>query len=211
MTKIPNLRKNILHSNRLHKCHNTSGINGSSKIQFKIMLKLKQNMIDVKLFILNYRITIIKYVKNAIFWYVGCEDHSWGEGELLLALAHSLLPAHLAFLPTYPTPLLSTYFPCGPLCFPQFLYSWMFSTGGSVCSHLLMLVPCSWILLPWRWRRYVPPKRRFMHDLHGATSQKTAFFIVTTVKTSNLTIRFVFSKYVNDTNCTYCITIIKLL
>jgi hypothetical protein len=34
---------------------------------------------------------------------------------------------------------------------------------------------------------YVPPKRRFTQDLHGATSQKTAFFIVTAVKTSNLT------------------------
>jgi hypothetical protein len=33
-------------------------------------------------------------------------------------------------------------------------------------------------LLPWRWRRYVPPKRRFIQYLHGATSQKTAFFIV---------------------------------
>jgi hypothetical protein len=28
---------------------------------------------------------------------------------------------------------------------------------------------------PWRWRRYVPPKRRFTQDLHGTTSQKTAF------------------------------------
>jgi hypothetical protein len=28
-------------------------------------------------------------------------------------------------------------------------------------------------------------KRRFTQDLHGATSQKTAFFIVTAVKTSN--------------------------
>jgi hypothetical protein len=35
-------------------------------------------------------------------------------------------------------------------------------------------------------RRYVPPKRRFIQDLHGATSQKTAFFIVTAVKISNL-------------------------
>jgi hypothetical protein len=26
--------------------------------------------------------------------------------------------------------------------------------------------------------QYVPPKRRFTQDLHGATSQKTAFFIV---------------------------------
>jgi hypothetical protein len=30
-------------------------------------------------------------------------------------------------------------------------------------------------------------KRRFTQDLHGATSQKTTFFIVTAVKTSNLT------------------------
>jgi hypothetical protein len=41
--------------------------------------------------------------------------------------------------------------------------------------------------LPWRWRRYVPPRRRLTPLLHGATSQKTAFFIVTAVKTSNLT------------------------
>jgi hypothetical protein len=36
-------------------------------------------------------------------------------------------------------------------------------------------------------QRYVPPKRRFLQELHGATSQKTPFFIVTAVKTSNLT------------------------
>jgi hypothetical protein len=46
----------------------------------------------------------------------------------------------------------------------------------TVCSYLLTLVPRSRIFLPWRWRRYVPPKRRFTQDLHGATSQKTAFF-----------------------------------
>jgi hypothetical protein len=38
---------------------------------------------------------------------------------------------------------------------------------------------------PWRWRRYIPPKRQFTQDLHGVTSQKTVFFIATTVKTSN--------------------------
>jgi hypothetical protein len=38
----------------------------------------------------------------------------------------------------------------------------------------------------WRWRREIPPKRRFLQDPHGVTSQKTAFFIVTAVKTSNL-------------------------
>jgi hypothetical protein len=29
----------------------------------------------------------------------------------------------------------------------------------------------------WRWRRYFPPKRRLTQDVHGATQQKTAFFI----------------------------------
>jgi hypothetical protein len=28
----------------------------------------------------------------------------------------------------------------------------------------------------WWWRRYVPPKRRFLQEPHGVTSQKTAFF-----------------------------------
>jgi hypothetical protein len=42
-------------------------------------------------------------------------------------------------------------------------------------------------ILPWRWRRYVPPKRRFIQYLHGATSKKTAFFKVTAVKISNIT------------------------
>jgi hypothetical protein len=37
----------------------------------------------------------------------------------------------------------------------------------------------------------VSPKRRFTQDLHGATSQKTAFFLVTSVKTSNLTSYFI--------------------
>jgi hypothetical protein len=33
----------------------------------------------------------------------------------------------------------------------------------------------------------VPPKRRFLQEPHGITTQKTPFFIVTAVKTSNLT------------------------
>jgi hypothetical protein len=42
----------------------------------------------------------------------------------------------------------------------------------------------SWFLAcrffqPWRWRWYVPPKYRFTQDPHGATSQKTAFFLHT--------------------------------
>jgi hypothetical protein len=49
------------------------------------------------------------------------------------------------------------------------------------------------IFLPWRWRWYVPPKRRFTQDLHCATSQKTAFFIGTAVKTSNPTLPIQFT------------------
>jgi hypothetical protein len=68
-----------------------------------------------------------------------------------------------------------------------FLLCWLFPTGCSVCTHLPTLVLRSQILLPWRWRRYFPPKRRSIQDLHSATSQKTTFFIVTAVKASNLT------------------------
>jgi hypothetical protein len=48
--------------------------------------------------------------------------------------------------------------------------------------------PRSRIFLPWRWRRNLTPKRRFLQDPHGATSEKTAFIIVTAVNTSNPTI-----------------------
>jgi hypothetical protein len=37
------------------------------------------------------------------------------------------------------------------------------------------------------WRRYVLPKRGFLQQPHGVTSQMTGFFIVSAVKTSNLT------------------------
>jgi hypothetical protein len=46
--------------------------------------------------------------------------------------------------------------------------------------------PSSHRVEPLRWRRYVPPKRRLTPHIHGAKSGKTAFFIVTTVKVSNL-------------------------
>jgi hypothetical protein len=50
------------------------------------------------------------------------------------------------------------------------------SLTDSVCSHLLTLFRRSRTFLPWRWRRYVPQKRRLTQDLHSATSQKTTFF-----------------------------------
>jgi hypothetical protein len=51
----------------------------------------------------------------------------------------------------------------------------------------LMLFLVHQFLSPWWWRCQVPPKRRFLQEPHDITSQKMAFFIVTTVKTSNLT------------------------
>jgi hypothetical protein len=69
------------------------------------------------------------------------------------------------------------------------------STQRYIRHHLLTLVPRSRIFLPWRWRRYVPPKRRLTQDLHSATSHKMTFFLVTAVKASNRTTRFLFTKY----------------
>jgi hypothetical protein len=44
------------------------------------------------------------------------------------------------------------------------------------------------IIRPWRWRRYVPPKRRLASNgLHGVIYQKIVLFITTTVRTSNST------------------------
>jgi hypothetical protein len=39
-----------------------------------------------------------------------------------------------------------------------------------------------------RWRRYDPPKRRFLKEPHGVISQKMIIIIITAVETSNLTI-----------------------
>jgi hypothetical protein len=36
----------------------------------------------------------------------------------------------------------------------------------------------------------VPPKRRFLQEPHGVTTQKTPLLIVTAVKTSNLTTKY---------------------
>jgi hypothetical protein len=35
--------------------------------------------------------------------------------------------------------------------------------------------PVNLFLSPWWWRRYVPPKRRFLQESHGVTFQKTRF------------------------------------
>jgi hypothetical protein len=54
------------------------------------------------------------------------------------------------------------------------------------CHCLLASFLLNLFLRPWRWRRYVPPKRRLtLNGLHGVISQKTIFFITTAVKTSD--------------------------
>jgi hypothetical protein len=57
----------------------------------------------------------------------------------------------------------------------RYCVNWRF--GGIYRSgHLLTLVPRSQIFIPRKFRLYVISKRRFTQYLHGATSQKTAFF-----------------------------------
>jgi hypothetical protein len=55
--------------------------------------------------------------------------------------------------------------------------------------HLLSRLFVAWLVLrPWRWRRYVPPKRRLTFNvLHGVIYQKIELFITTAVGTSNPT------------------------
>jgi hypothetical protein len=48
-------------------------------------------------------------------------------------------------------------------------------------------VSSNWQLKHAAKKRYFPPKRRFLQEPQGVTSHKTAFFIVTAMKTSNLT------------------------
>jgi hypothetical protein len=38
------------------------------------------------------------------------------------------------------------------------------------------VVPNLLIIPPWLWSRYIPPKRRFLQEPNGITSQETAFF-----------------------------------
>jgi hypothetical protein len=63
------------------------------------------------------------------------------------------------------------------------------------CQLQLVLFLVHRFLSLWWRRRYVLPKRRFLQEPHGVISQKTPFFIVTAVKTSNLT------KWFGDFKC----------
>jgi hypothetical protein len=55
--------------------------------------------------------------------------------------------------------------------------AYIFMVEKSVSKEPVRAGGCSSrIFLPWRWRRYVPPKRRLTQDLHSATSQNMTFF-----------------------------------
>jgi hypothetical protein len=63
-----------------------------------------------------------------------------------------------------------------------------------------------WFVSPWWWRWHVPPKRQFSQEPHGITSQKMSFFIVTTVKTSNLTSSHILTQHdLNDGTLLCCL------
>jgi hypothetical protein len=64
------------------------------------------------------------------------------------------------------------------------------SPSSSECfPPACLLVLLNLFLRPWRWRRYVPPKRPLtLNGLHGVISQKMILFITTAVKTSNPTL-----------------------
>jgi hypothetical protein len=137
-------------------------------------------------------------MKNAVFWdvtpYRSCAHRRFvgtysivprklgqcplGSPSLFrrATLLHRLCPATCSPISNNASPPLPSphyWFPTWPTLPPfMSLYSWLLSTGSSVCSHLLTLVPHSRICLPWRWRRYVPPKCLFTQELRGAISQK---------------------------------------
>jgi hypothetical protein len=85
----------------------------------------------------------------------------------------------------------------GKCCWNLQIYSYLNKETGivkikrvaSYCLLLLLSFLVLWFFPPWWLRRYVPPKRRFSQEPYGVTSQKTVFFIVTAMKTSNLTKR----------------------
>jgi hypothetical protein len=62
------------------------------------------------------------------------------------------------------------------------LVRWVWTDVSEVLSGFLL----NFLLRPWRWPRYVPPKRRStLNGLHGVISQKMILIITTAVKTSH--------------------------
>jgi hypothetical protein len=66
--------------------------------------------------------------------------------------------------------------PCSPLKANR-----RFGGAYSAC-HLLLRWYLARLIRPWRWKRYVPPKRRLAFSgVHGVISQKIVLFITTAV------------------------------
>jgi hypothetical protein len=55
--------------------------------------------------------------------------------------------------------------------------NWYFFVAYVGCQLQLVLLLVHRFLSPWWRRRQVPPRRRFLQEPHGVTSQKTTFFI----------------------------------
>jgi hypothetical protein len=71
-------------------------------------------------------------------------------------------------------------------CCSEMFLKWRMASSGMLRRVALVRTDVSEVarlflvhrfLSPW-WRRSVPPKRRFLQELHDVTSQKTQFFIV---------------------------------
>jgi hypothetical protein len=52
---------------------------------------------------------------------------------------------------------------------------WRIKSRISLLVFRRNVLPRSRIFLPWRWRRYVPPKHLFTQDLHGVTLQQAVY------------------------------------
>jgi hypothetical protein len=78
--------------------------------------------------------------------------------------------------------------PCSPLKVSRsFGGTYHLNLQGGSARHLLSRLFLSWFFLrPWRWRRYIPPKRRLTFiGLHDVISQKMVLFTTTAVRTSD--------------------------
>jgi hypothetical protein len=88
----------------------------------------------------------------------------------------------------WPLPLLRVYpllsngykqrYHCWLLTYSVHVTIYRSSDGQALCLPPACSLVCWTILRPWRWKRYVPPKRRVqLYGLHGVISQKMILFM----------------------------------